>query len=205
MNPELQERTSEAGNYPKVSVVICSSLAIVSVWSCFVVWWSSDAGENLLVWMFGIFCSGIGLGVVWIAMLVPSVIRFAKRRTSTVRKRELVLVLMHIPFFFLAVTARLTDLPFRARFALSEKELHQYVHRLPVGYRAGFGSPSEKVGLFTIREAENLTNCIRIITCSTGMANHAGLVYCPVGTPPVLGEDQYRQISGPWWHWHRSW
>jgi hypothetical protein len=37
------------------------------------------------------------------------------------------------------------------------------------------------------------------------LVDDCGVVYSPTGEPPVVGEDSYEHISGPWWHWYRSW
>jgi len=96
----------------------------------------------------------------------------------------------------------------QARFYLSQPALHDYVE----GVRAGRVPPSRDrerprtVGLYAVQRTELLPGgAVRIVTCDTGMGDHAGFAYAPSGKPPRLGEDSYTRIGGPWWFWYESW
>ena len=102
----------------------------------------------------------------------------------------------------LAVVFCLTGAPFYIRFILSKSSLDAYVTDLGAHTNS---QTDKRVGLFLVREIDTRNETIRLITCDDGMADHARLVFSPHGKPERVGEDIYTHISGPWWHWQRSW
>jgi hypothetical protein len=65
--------------------------------------------------------------------------------------------------------------------------------------------PGTRAGLFRVQEVEALPGgIVRLITTDC-MFDHCGVVYCPKGTPPRIGEDSYSPLGWNWWHWLRSW
>jgi len=92
----------------------------------------------------------------------------------------------------------------KLRVRMSEPALAEFVRTVEPGSNQIFDGSGKCVGLFRILEAENTAGCVRFITTQEFL-DHAGLAHCPEGEPPVMGEDCYRHLYGPWWHWYRSW
>lgn len=102
----------------------------------------------------------------------------------------------------LAVVFCLTGAPFYLRFFLSKSSLSAYATNLALQTNS---KADQRVGLFLVRETETRDGTVRLITCDDGMMDHAGLVFSPRGKPERIGEDIYAHLTGPWWHWQRSW
>jgi hypothetical protein len=93
---------------------------------------------------------------------------------------------------------------FWARFMLSRSLLKDYVQTASPAITASSPTPGVRVGLFRLRNAEVLPHgVVRMITTECGVVDSCGLVYSPAGTPPVVGEDVYDSLGGPWYHWYR--
>ncbi len=96
-----------------------------------------------------------------------------------------------------------TDVGIRGRLWLCESEVARFATAIEPG--AGWDlEKSAQVGLFSVREVDRHGDCVRMITAKDFL-DDAGLVYCQAGQPPRIGEDSYRHLWGPWWHWRRSW
>jgi hypothetical protein len=94
---------------------------------------------------------------------------------------------------------------FRLRFALSRPALERYVRSAGEEKVDGRFATRKRVGLFWLRESEVLPgDVVRMITTPC-MFDDCGVVYSPAGEPPRIGEDSYRALGGPWYHWWRSW
>jgi hypothetical protein len=94
---------------------------------------------------------------------------------------------------------------FWVRFQCSRPALNRYVQSASPMIASGTFTPGVRVGLFWLREAEVLPDgVVRMITTDC-MFDQCGVVYSPRGAPPVVGEDTYNALGGPWYHWWRSW
>lgn len=170
--------------------------SILCVWFVCVVWLSSDAGMDLGAVML-LLLSGLLLAAVSFVQLFAH----KKIRPDDSSDRWL-LQKLNPTLLALAVVFCLTGAPFYLRFFLSKSSLSAYVANLDVQPNS---RADKRVGLFLVREMETRAGTVRLITCDDGMADHAGLVYSPNGKPERVGEDIYTHLSGPWWHWQRSW
>ena len=173
---------------------------LLVLWCGMVFWKGSDSGlphDSALLFL----ASGAGISAWWIAWL-----RYEWRRARhSTQPRSMRLAYCALgPLLILAVSwAWLSGAVFRVRFAQSEAALHRYVTSTSLRDSDRLTTP---VGSFTVREVEKLPGgMVRLITCRDGFMDDAGIVYYPVGPPPEIAENYYRHISGPWWHWRRSW
>lgn len=170
--------------------------SILSVWFACVVWLSSDAGMGLGAFML-LMLSGLVLAAVSSAQL------FAHRRIRPDDSPERWLVQRLNPALLaLAVVFCLTGAPFYLRFFLSKSSLTDYAQSRTA---QDASQTKRRIGLFVVQETERVKGVVRLITTDDGMADHAGLVYSPAGEPERVGEDSYTHLTGPWWHWRRSW
>ncbi|MFI6477473.1 hypothetical protein ACIBH1_06055 [Nonomuraea sp. NPDC050663] len=60
-------------------------------------------------------------------------------------------------------------------------------------------------GLFPLRRAEAVPGGARFLVEGTGFLDPCGYAWSPNGRPPVIGEDHYEHLSGPWYRWRESW
>jgi hypothetical protein len=189
----LLQRLQFAGVLPAFVWLLCLLVA------------SSDAGQGMLVWMIYFF-GGVALAVFWVIRLFLFFIVRGRAPAVELSKHALrlrwsiepVLLLLGVLFMHSSVL-------FSLRFQMSRPALERFVQQvqsssIPASRQA------RSVGLFHIRETELVqSNIVRLITPRSGMTDHAGLVYSPTSAPPRIGEDVHTHISGPWWHWFRSW
>jgi len=176
------------------------SRALEISWALYLIVFASDAGlplVPLLVTAWG----AVGLLGIWLGRSLLRLFLLRRRRESTTSARALLLE----PLAIVALAgAVFTGIAFEGRFLLSRHALDRYVREVKPSGRKG-SRASARVGLFYIRETERLPGgTVRFIT-SVCMFDDCGLAYSPSGEPPRIGEDIYHHLSGPWWHWWRSW
>ena len=178
---------------------------VLGLWAVVVIWLGSDAGFNIIAFLVAEFGGLILLGW-WLARLVVWLVR--RRRSPGAEPaftRSHTIRWLWEPVTIVACFAiAYTGILFPARFAVSRPALDRYA--MQVRERGDSTPPPGKlVGLFRVREVELLPDgVVRLITTEC-MLDDCGMVYSPIGRPPVIGEDSYRPLSGNWWHWHRSW
>jgi hypothetical protein len=174
-------------------------LVITSVWAVVTLVKSSNGGGSILFYAFFVFYGGLFWLVSWIYLLALGVVRL---RSTVWLKRFSFFVAAQLLVFGFGQWAAQSEVPFRARFFLSRAALERYCTALTSGH---MDRSRRYVGLFEVMETEQRTNCVRLITGQVGMGDHIGVVYCPEGKPPRVGEDGYRRLTGPWWIWYQSW
>lgn len=167
----------------------------------------SNAGVDLFGFL-AVFGVGAIWGLVWIVRLIVTIYR---QRRGVIAKRSFREMAIHWgfePFVMMLTLVLAIGGAWRGiRFLVSKPFVESYVAEVSSNQPVPSESrPDRWVGLHFIREAEILPGgVIRIITSHEGLADDAGYVYSPRSTPPVIGEDVYRHVIGPWYHWHRSW
>ncbi|MCI0441179.1 MAG: hypothetical protein L0177_18915 [Chloroflexi bacterium] len=170
------------------------------VWAAYVLLLGSDAGITvpvLLVLVWG----GAAILVLWAVRSVVHLL-VTRRDPASRRVRRLVAEPVALALCFAFVWSGAS---FWVRFQFSRPSLSRYVQSTSPAIASGVFTPGIRVGLFWLREAEVLPNgVVRMITTDC-MFDHCGLVYSPRGAPPVIGEDTYDALGGPWYHWWRSW
>jgi hypothetical protein len=160
---------------------------------------ASDGGMSVLEYL-SYFYGGLFFGAAGVAVGALVVIRNIRRRVSldTVLPLPVTLQVAFLAVVFLGVSF---DVAFRARFRLSRSVLQSAVDDI----RSGRREPGPGwIGLFRVREVDTPGSSVRFIT-DDSFFDDCGFAYSPAGEPPVVGEDSYSHISGPWWRWNRSW
>jgi hypothetical protein len=174
-------------------------LAATSLWAGWVLVAVSDAGVAL-PFIFVEFFGGVFYAGLTVTFLFIFIARAIRRREPL---RRAVVPALRIQMTLLAMVAvgATTDLAFVARLKVSQGSLERAAHeayagRLPITPR--------RIGLFAVREVDVIGHAVRFLTTDCGL-DECGVVFSERGEPPVKGEDGYRHLQGPWWHWHRSW
>lgn len=176
------------------------TLAAGSVWAVYVLLFGSDAGLRIPVFLVLVWG---GAGVLGLWILRFGVHLFTHKRTPG--SRRVARLLLEPAALALCFALVWTGAAFWLRFHLSKPALEAYVRNERPALLAGTFKPGVRVGLFWLREAEVVPQgVVRLITTDC-MFNDCGLVYSPAAQPPVIGEDTYRPLGGPWYHWWRSW
>lgn len=162
-------------------------------------WFSSNAGVDLLAVYFTVFGGGV------LALLTAIRIAFfivARRHTaSRVPIRWFVVwIFVCLAAGVIATVAEGPRNPlFRWRFRLSEHALTDYA-------RAAAAAPNHspaiphRVGLFFPERIDIHDGQVRVITTPCGVVDACGIVYSPAGPPTPWQEDVFSHLSGPWWH-----
>ena len=99
------------------------------------------------------------------------------------------------------------NIPFIARFLLSKAALDNYAENVITRHiePQDFGSPTRRVGLYSVFETELLPGGVmRLITSRDGF-NDAGFAFSPDSIPPETSLDSYKRRYGGWWRWARDW
>jgi hypothetical protein len=182
-----------------------SFIAVTLVWAVTIVLFHSNAGVAFPTWV-ALFGSGLVLAIAWLLWTLMA-ISFARRDGTGTAKSTLRAVAIVPAALAGAVLLSLTDVPLMVRVYLSSNALRGSARELE---RAPFESASmhwsgHRVGLFYVREFDRHGDELRFLTSQCGLVDNCGIVYSPAGQPPNRGEDSYRHLYGPWWHWHQSW
>ncbi|WP_336210938.1 hypothetical protein [Nonomuraea sp. LPB2021202275-12-8] len=88
------------------------------------------------------------------------------------------------------------DVPYTARFALSEASLESFART--VAARGGPESDSQWVGLYPLTSIERIEGGARFLVSHTGFLDQYGFAWIPQGAPPPSDEYQaYEQPCSP--------
>jgi hypothetical protein len=169
------------------------------VWGSYALVDASDGGLGVVEYLL-YFYGGLFFGTAAVVVAVLVVTRNVRRGVGldSLLPLPLALQLLFLAVVFVGVSF---DFAFRARFRLSLSALESAAEEI----RSGRREPrSGWIGLFHVTEVDRAGSAVRFITADNFL-DHTGLVHCPVGEPPVLGEDSYQHFRGRWWRWHRSW
>jgi len=175
-------------------VVAVLTLTTGVVWVVYLLLFGSDAGLPFFPVLVILVLGGAAVLILWVFRVILHV-----ANTRRERERRRVRRLMAEPVGLLICLAFVASgAAFWARFMVSRSLLNDYVTA------SGSVGPGARVGLFWLREAEVLPDgVVRMITTECGVVDACGLVYSPTGRPPVVGEDVYNSLGGPWYHWYR--
>lgn len=175
-------------------------LTATLAWFLAALWYTSDAAIDVppLVSL---------LGGALLLLCVVLVRAYLARRHGPGRpltRRELLAWAAFPVAAALALLWAWTGAGLRLRLALSAAALRSYPASAAPDTHETFRDPPERIGLFWATEIQSVGGCRRFITTRVFM-DDAGLVFCPVGEPPRVGEDSYRPLGGGFWVWRRSW
>ena len=181
-------------------VVAGVTLTAGVIWLVYLLLFGSDAGLPFFPVVIALVVGGAAVLVLWALRVV---LHLAITRRAPERRRVRWLVAQ--PLVLLVCIAFVSSgAAFRVRFILSQSSLSNYVQTASPATTSGSSASGVRVGLFRLREAEVLPQgVVRMITTECGVIDACGLVYSPAGTPPVVGEDVYDSLGGPWYHWYR--
>lgn len=179
----------------------------VCLWLAFFVFAYSDAGTNFLAPLI-LGYGGLLWGVAWLKRLLAF---RRRRRRGTVLPQPWGRTVLYWSFepaaLLLSAAIALTGVLRPVRFHLSRRALDAYAAEVAAGR---VPPPKSRislrwVGLYLVRKTELLPGgAVRVITSSDGI-DAAGFAWSPGSRPPVIGEDFYTPLTGPWYHWHQSW
>jgi len=181
-------------------VVAGVTLTAGVIWLVYLLLFGSDAGLPFFPVVIVLVVGGAAVLVLWALRVV---LHLAITRRVPERRRVRWLVAQ--PMVLLVCIALVASgAAFRVRFMLSQSSLSNYVQTASPATTWGSSAAGVRVGLFRLREVEALPQGVgRMITTECGVIDACGLVYSPASTPPVVGEDVYDSLGGPWYHWYR--
>jgi len=180
-------------------VVSVITVAAFVLWAAYLVVVGSDAGVPFFPALIVLGCGGAAVLLLWVLRMILHLVS-----TRHARERRRVRRLVAEPMVLLVCLAFvLSGAAFWVRFMLSRSSLNHYVAAFSNGTRGSSG-PAVRVGLFWLRDTEVLPQgAVRMITTECGVVDTCGVVYSPTGRPPVIGEDVYESLGGPWYHCYR--
>jgi hypothetical protein len=169
-------------------------MGFVLLWLVVFLWLFSDAGVPFPSWV-GMSAASLALGLAWVVRLA---IAFANQKPELRLVRPQLRYWVTIPAILAgAVVLGLSLLPLSVRVYLSADAL---THSAP------FAAPEKHwIGLFLVQDSSRFDNERRFLTNECGLVDSCGVVFSPDGPPPRRGEDSFRHLYGPWWHWYQSW
>jgi hypothetical protein len=139
----------------------------------------------------------LGTAVVWIPRFVVALLRSDRR--PGLRKHWIRWAAG--PLMAVAVVGLVHfDLPFTARFALSEASLERFAQTVASGPEsAKYGD--QWVGLYPLTSVQRIEGGARFLVSGTGFLDHYGFAWSPKGMPADETHTGYTHIEGPWYVW----
>jgi hypothetical protein len=160
----------------------------------------TDGGVGLLdtyLLMFG----GPALALFWLISFVPSIAARGRQPSPAVSILwKLLTPSCLLAGAILAFTFDPEENPlFRLRFRLSENALTREA-QTRLESPESFESTTRRVGLFLVHRITVHDRQVRFITTSCGVIDSCGVVYSAEGPPQRWQEDEFSQLTSPWWH-----
>ena len=169
-------------------------LALTLVWLVVFVIEFSDAGVPFPIW-FSMSGTFVILVVAWIVRVVLATLRRTPQGRIVRSQRRYFISIPAILVIAMAVGGSSALLA--TRVYLSSDALIQA--------RTLDGPDDRWIGLFHVRESWRFDSEIRFLTSECGLLDNCGIVFSPGAPPKSRGEDSFRHLYGPWWHWYQSW
>ena len=185
------------GSSPRRAVSLLANLWLIAVAIT-----HSDAGVSFPIDL-ALFCVGLLLTVGWLAWLFVALSR--ARNAGTPGLISVLSTGLIIPISLaLALLLALANVSLKVRLYISSDALLQAAPSLAqISDRDLYASP-RRAGLFRVREFRQFDREMRFLTSDCGVIDACGVIYSPLGRPPHRGEDSFRHLYGPWWHWYES-
>jgi hypothetical protein len=148
---------------------------------------------------------GMGLAygtmIVWVARFVVALFRSDGR--AMLRRHWMRWTAA--PVMAVAVIGLVSaDLPFEARFALSESGLESLA-RTVASSPASTDHPDQWAGLYSLTSIDRTEDGARFLISGTGFLNRYGFAWSPKGRPAAESNTDYTHIQGPWYIWEMQW
>ncbi|MEV0236566.1 hypothetical protein [Nonomuraea sp. NPDC050786] len=159
-------------------------------------YFSLPGGGSLSLMLTGLML-GAATVIVWTARFVVGLLRSDGR--SGLRRhwvRWACAPLMGVAVLGLVYA----DLPFTARFALSESSLEQVARTVASGGESA-QHDDHWAGLYPLTSIERIDGGARFLVSDTGFLDHYGFAWSPGGEPPDESHTGYTHIRGPWYVW----
>lgn len=173
--------------------------AMTAVWAVFVLLDASNVSMSLLGYLAYVY-GGVLVAVLTACCVCVPVVR-AFRWSGQLWRSIPVRVIVQAGILVLVLVAVALDLAFALRFRLSEPALTHAALDIQSGRHY---DGDRWIGLFRVHEINRAGSAVRLITGEC-FFDDCGLAFNTDGAPPVVDEDDYAHLSGPWWRWRRSW
>ncbi|MEZ0071075.1 hypothetical protein [Planotetraspora sp. GP83] len=95
------------------------------------------------------------------------------------------------------------DVPFTARFALSEASLERVARAVATGTEPESGD--RWVGLYPVTSIERIEGGARFLVSDTGFLDQYGFAWSPKAPPTEESRTVYTHMDGPWYVWESRW
>ncbi|MGI5273266.1 hypothetical protein ACQEUU_29240 [Nonomuraea sp. CA-218870] len=94
------------------------------------------------------------------------------------------------------------DVPFTARFALSQPSLESFARQVAGGDAE---HDDQWVGLFPVESVQRVDGGARFLVRGTGFLDRYGFAWIPDGVPEEEHHMDYTPVEGPWYVWEMRW
>ncbi|MGN9786054.1 hypothetical protein ACTMTF_31820 [Nonomuraea sp. ZG12] len=142
-----------------------------------------------------------GMVIVWVARFVVALFRSDGRpmlRRHWVRWAA-------APVLAGAVIGSVyADLPFKARFALSESSLESFA-RTVASSPESTDHADQWVGLYPLTSISRTADGAHFLVSGTGFLSQYGFGWSPKAPPAQESHTDYTHIQGPWYIWEMQW
>ena len=152
------------------------------------------------------FSASLLLPLVWFVLAIVWtgwVIYIAALHRLAFSRREVVRLLWAPLLGVIAVAVVESGVAFDARYAASKGAMNTVAREISAGSRSPQGI--QRIGLWDVEKVERVRGGMRFLVDGTGFLDPVGFAYSPRGKPPIIGEDFYEHLDGPWWIWTESW
>lgn len=171
--------------------------AAAVVWLAVAAYAFSDAGVSYRLWM-ALFLWMLALAGWWLLRSAAALFS-GFRGTESWRSRLFVPAILAT-----GILIAMTPVLLIVRVRASERALLSSAPALSQVPAVTLFERGQRVGLFRVRQFEQIGTEMRFLTGECGLIDQCGVVYSPSGRPPNRGEDAFRHLYGPWWHWYQS-
>ena len=186
--------------YESLPRLVCLG-AVIGLWLVTLGGWSMPDGPSVpLVLM--LVPSWLFVGTAYFVALAVA----AVRRGRDGRRMSPVAWILPPLLVVLIAPAIVADLPLRARFAASRGSLDSAALDVLARGSTERDTRSRWLGFYLVRGIEVEAGAARFVVGESGFGDAQGFAYWEgPGEPPVVGEDRYEHLTGPWWIWVESW
>jgi len=186
----------------RVQVVV---LAAELFWLAVFAYTTSDGARFFLVDDLLFVCGFVLVSAVWAIGILGHLIRRPGHRLRYILSLSWPAWWVREPYILaVALLLWFTPVGFATRLALSAPFVARTADAVLDGRTTPETLNGHLVGLFLVRNVDHVGEAVRFITGPCSLFDDCGFVYSPKGSPPVVGEDSYQHLWGPWWHWYRS-
>jgi hypothetical protein len=186
----------------RIQVVI---LVTELFWLAILAYTTSDGARFFLVDDVLFVCGGAVVATVWAIGVLGHLARRPSHRFRYLFSLAWPAWWVREPYILgAALLLWFTPVALAARLAFSAPFIARAADAVLVGRVSPEELDNHLIGLFLVRDVDQVGEAVRFITGPCSLLDACGFVYSPKGKPLVVGEDRYHHLWGPWWHWYRS-